>query len=88
MADNVVPARDSGRLIKKIVNKLGHRNVTDMFKRVWVSTGATPAIDAGSQATYPAQAGDFGYRSDNSTAFICTVAPAAATAATFTAIQA
>lgn len=52
-------------------------------KHAWVAASADPAVDAGSQGTYPVSVGDFAYRVDTDEAFICSVAPTANTAATF-----
>jgi len=67
----------------KIMLRLKHRRHGFKKRRVWIAASADPSVDAGSQATYPVQIGDFAYRVDDDEVFICSVAPAAATAATF-----
>jgi len=63
--------------------KWGRNNINRARHRVWVAAAADPAVDAGSQATYPVEIGDLAYRIDSDEVFVCSVAPAAATAATF-----
>ena len=67
----------------KIRLRLKHRRHGFKPARCWVAAAADPYVDAGSQATYPVQIGDLAYRVDTDEVFICSVAPAAATAATF-----
>lgn len=90
MAANVTIAKDGRRAIQKILLKLAHPNNAKLCQRVWVCSGATPAVEAGATtyASHPVSVGDLAYRSDEDLAYICTVAPAAATAATFVALQA
>jgi len=90
MAANVTIAKDGKRVMQKILLKLGLPNNAKLCQRVWVCTGATPAVEAGAStcAAYPVAVSDLAYRSDEKLAYICTVAPAAATAATFVALQA
>jgi hypothetical protein len=54
-------------------------------RKVWTNT-ADPAVDAGDQGTYPVAKGDWVIRTnagDIESIWLCTVAPAAGTAATF-----
>lgn len=90
MAANVTIAKDGRRVLQKVLLKLGHPNNAKICQRIWVCTGATPAVEAGATtaAAYPVAIGDIALRSDGTLAYICTVAPAAATAATFVALQA
>ena len=98
MADNIMLAKNGKRVFSKILQRLqrgsnmstgidqrSSLNVAKFIQRVWVtpSTAADPSVDAGSQATYPVAIGDLAYRKDTDEVFICSVAPAAATAATF-----
>lgn len=90
MAANVTIAKDGKRVMQKILLKIQHPTYAKLCQQVWVSTGATPAVEAGAStcAAYPVAVGDLAYRSDENLAYICTVAPAANTAATFVALQA
>lgn len=83
MADTVIKAKDGSTVMRKILKKLNMNNLNDMKRRCWYSASADPAVDAGSQATYPVAVGDMAYRVDSDEAFIATVAPTASTAATF-----
>lgn len=89
MADtlNVKRGRTSA-VWAKIWKRLKHRGHGIQQRRVWVAASADPAVDSGSQDTYPVQVGDFAYRVDNDEAFICTVAPAGSTNATFVQLHA
>ena len=86
MADNLNIAKNGSRVLSKILKKLsfsasGHSKYV-LLKATWWSTGA-PAVDAGSQGTYPVALGNLAYDNTNDDAYICTVIPAANTAATF-----
>ncbi len=59
-----------------------------MKRRCWYIADADPAVAAASAAVAPVQVGDPAYRVDDDEAFICSVAPAAATAATFVQLNA
>ena len=96
MADTVAIAKNGSRVLGKILQRVargaavtGKRaqgstiNLNKLKQRVWVAASADPAVDSGSQAAYPVEIGDLAYRVDTDEAFICSVAPAAATAATF-----
>lgn len=90
MADTVIAARNKGRVLDKICLKLGwaRGSIGGIKKRArWYSAG-TPAVDAGSQATYPVATGDLAWDVTNSYAYIATVAPTANTAATFVKLHA
>lgn len=67
----------------KIWLRLKHGRNGPQKRRAWVAASADPAVDAGSHATYPVAIGDFAYRIDSDEVFICSVAPAANTAASF-----
>lgn len=73
----------TGAIWAKIWLRLKHGRNGPQKRRVWVAQDADPAVDAASQGTYPVQIGDFAYRVDDDEVFICSVAPAANTAATF-----
>ena len=84
MADNITQAQsDRAATFHKICMAIGWPRTLGGLKRQakWISAGA-PTVDAGSQATYPLSVGDLIYDTTNSAAYICTVAPAAATAST------
>jgi len=89
MADTVIKPKRGSAVMAKWVKRVkwsanGARAGLDAAtRRCWYSEAADPAVDAGSQAAYPVQIGDPAYRVDSDEAFICSVAPAAATAATF-----
>jgi hypothetical protein len=84
MADTVVPSRNS-RVFDKICLKLTwpRGTIGGIRRRAKWSANGTPAVDAGSQASYPVQTGDLAWDYSNSYAYICSVAPTANTAATF-----
>lgn len=90
MSDNIAAARAHANVFDKICYKLGWGRGTmgAIRKRArWVASG-TPAVDAGSQATYPVAASDLAYDYTNGYAYVCTVAPTANTAATFVKLHA
>jgi hypothetical protein len=87
MADTVTPAKDGEIVFAKIMRALGKHNLGELKHRLWTSNGA-PAVDAGSQASYPVEVGDLCMRQSNSYPYVCTVAPTANTAATFVAMKA
>jgi len=85
MATNIAIGRDKGRIFDKICRKLGWgRGALGALKRRarWQADG-TPVVVAGDQGTYPVETGDLAYDYTNDYAYICSVAPAASTAATF-----
>ena len=85
MSDNIGTAANGSRIRDVIFEKLGWgRGALGAIARKakWQAAG-TPAVDAGSQATYPVETGDLAWDYTNSYAYICTVAPTANTAATF-----
>jgi hypothetical protein len=90
MATNttLAPAKSGSAVLSKVLlsTKHGRNNVSSVKRRAWVCTGAAPAVDAADYATYPLAVGDVVLRTDNSTPYICTVKPAAATAATLVAL--
>jgi hypothetical protein len=49
---------------------------------MWESDGI-PAVDAGSQATYPVKKGDLAFDYTNNKIYVCSVAPTAEANATF-----
>jgi len=86
MADSLTAKVGSNHaLFAKIMKRLkwGRNNINRVRHRCWYAAAADPAVDAGSQATYPVEIGDLAYRVDSDEVFICSVAPAANTAATF-----
>ena len=82
MANNLGRAQNGHGIFKKILTALGKRNQGELLRRMWYSAGV-PAVDAGSQTTYPVEIGDLAYDTTNGHAYVCTVAPAAGAAATF-----
>ena len=94
MADTVIKPVRGSAVMQKWFKKLnlsangGMAALAAMNRRVWYSAAADPAVDAGSQDAYPVQVGDPAWRVDSEEAFICSVAPAAATAATFVQLNA
>ena len=97
MADTIVsPAKNGNRVLGKIlqrlvrgacetteVNKNSNLNLSNLKRRCWYIADADPVVAAASSAVAPVSVGDLAYRVDSDEAFICSVAPAAATAATF-----
>lgn len=83
MANTVVIAKNGSTVWMKILRVIQHRSASRIKKRMWIAASADPAVDSGSQDAYPVAVGNFAYRVDSDEAFICTVAPAAATNATF-----
>ena len=87
MADTVIHAKNGEAVLRKWFKKVGlsangvNAAIGSAKRRCWWAAGV-PAVDAGSQATYPVQTGDLCYDNTNDDAYICTVAPAAATAMT------
>lgn len=85
MADNIIATSRRSRVFDKICLKLGwpRGSIGGLRRRAkWHSDGV-PAVDAGSQATYPVSTGDLAWDYTNSHAYIASVAPTANTAATF-----
>lgn len=82
MADNISKSTNDIRTWNAILNKLGFRTVQELIDSTWFSSGA-PTIDAGSQGTYPVKVGNLAHDYTNTDNYVCTVAPAASTAATF-----
>ena len=85
MADNLIAAQDKSRVFNKICLKLRwpRGSIGGIKRRArWHSDGA-PAVDAGSQATYPVKLGDLAYDFTNDAGYIASVEPTANTAATF-----
>ena len=85
MTDNLNAARYGSSVLNKICLKLawGRGTIGALRRKAkWFAAG-TPAVDAGSQATYPVETGDLAFDVTNSYAYICSVAPTANTAATF-----
>jgi hypothetical protein len=90
MATNVSIAKNGSRVLSKILFALKKGTIGQTRRRIWVSASATPAVDAGAStaAAYPVAVGDLALRVDTSKPYVCTVSNAAATAATFVALQA
>ena len=99
MADTIVThAKNGSAVLAKILQRLARganetteinkksnlsSQVSRMKRRVWYIADADPAVAAASSAVAPVQIGDFAYRVDSDEAFICSVAVAPATNATF-----
>ncbi len=97
MANNIVVSKSSRRIYSKILQRiqrgasyvtnadgsLSSENMARTRRRVWWCTGGDPAVDSGSESTYPVAIGDFVYRDDTDEVFICSVAAEATTDATF-----
>lgn len=96
MADTITHAKNGSRVLSRVLQKMarGSAETTDgnkrsrlstnrLKRRIWIAASADPAVDAGSQDTYPVALGDLAYRLDSDEVFICSVAPTANTAATF-----
>ena len=95
-ATMVLPAKNGSRVMGKIMQRLArgaactgvdaqksNLNVSRMKRRCWTMKDADPAVAAASHAAAPVKIGDWAYRIDTDEAFICSVAVAASTAATF-----
>ena len=90
MADKLESAPQGAKIFDLICLKLGWaRGSLGGIKKIcrWKAAGV-PAVDAGSQATYPVATGDLAWDYTNEHAYIATVAPAANTAATFVKLHA
>ncbi len=97
MADSLTITKSPRRVFSKILQRLlrgtsyitaadgslHSLNLRRWQKRVWYAASADPAVDSGSQDEFPVEKGDLAYREDTDEAFICSVAPAATTDATF-----
>lgn len=97
MADTMVlPAKRGSRVMGKIYQRLArgscmsttanqksNLNVSRLKRRCWYISDADPAVAAASSAAAPVKIGDMAYRVDTDEAFICSVAPAPTTNATF-----
>ena len=57
------------KIMKRL--KWGRNNINRARHRIWVAAAADPAVDAGSQATYPVAIGDLAYRVDSDEVFVC-----------------
>jgi hypothetical protein len=97
MAATIVsPAKSGSRVMGRILqrlargacetteqNKKSNLNISRLKRRCWYIADADPAVAAASYAAAPVQIGDLAYRVDSDEVFVCSVAPAAATNATF-----
>lgn len=90
MADNLIATSRRSRVFDKICLKLKwpRGSIGGLRRRAKWHANGVPAVDAGSQATYPVQTGDLAYDYTNKHAYIATVAPTASTAATFVKLHA
>jgi len=90
MADNIIATSRRSRVFDKICLKLGwpRGSIGGLRRKAKWHAAGTPAVDAGSQATYPVATGDLAWDVTNSYAYICSVAPTANTAATFVKLHA
>jgi hypothetical protein len=100
MTDNINISSNGKRVFDKFMHALarGSTNITTIaeqnsgrrparfMRRMWWSAGS-PAVDAGSQDTYPVEHGDLAYDSTNDACYVCTTAPEATTDAVFTQIH-
>jgi len=89
MANKIETSRKC-RVFDKICKKLTwpRGSISGLRRRAKWSAAGTPAVDANSHGTYPVQTGDLAWDYTNGYAYICTVAPAASTAATFVKLHA
>ena len=97
MADSLTIVKSQRRVFSKILQRilrgasyitaadgsLTSLNLRRWQKRVWLAASADPAVDSGSQDEFPVKIGDLAYSEDTDEVFICSVAPAASTNATF-----
>lgn len=97
MADTMVThAKDGSKVLGKILQRLArgsslvtsvdqksNLNISRLKRRCWLMADADPAVAAASSAAAPVKIGDLAYRVDSDEAFICSVAVAPATNATF-----
>lgn len=90
MANNIAATQDGSRILDAILKKLGYTpgGIGAIRKHARWSSSDPPTVDAGSQDTYPVEAGDLAWDYTNEDAYICTVAPAAGNAATFVKLHA
>jgi len=95
-ATMILPAKNGSRLLSKILHRLARGssettkinqksgiNISRLKRRCWYIPDADPAVAAASSAEAPVSIGDLAYRVDTDKVFICSRAPAAATAAAF-----
>ncbi len=85
MSNTVIATSRKSRIFDKICLKLTwpRGSISGLRKRAkWHSNGV-PAVDNGSQATYPAKVGDLAWDYNSGHAYICTVKVSATTSATF-----
>lgn len=97
MADTIVlPSHNGSRVMGKIMQRLARgTNITTgvdqgsglrasrVKRRCWTMKDADPAVAAASAAVAPVVKGDWAYRIDSDEVFLCSVSPAASTAASF-----
>ena len=90
MVNKIEFKHNNSRILDKIFEKLGWTRGTigAIRRRAQWSAAGVPAVDSGSQNTYPVETGDLAWDYTNGDAYICTVAPAASTAATFVKLHA
>lgn len=81
---------NNSRIFDQICHKLGwpRGGCQGIKKRARWSANGTPAVDSGDQNSYPVKTSDLAWDYGGSNAYICTVAPAAATNATFVKLHA
>ena len=87
MAATIVTPAKMSKIMKKMTHGRGGY-IGSAKRRCWYIADADPAVAAASAAVAPVQVGDFAYRVDSDEAFICSVAPAPATASTFVQLNA
>ena len=84
MATNISVAKNGSSVMRKILLKLQHNNPQHIKRRVWTVESADPeSISTVDWTASKVLVGDFVYRIDDDEVFICTIANASATSATF-----
>ena len=84
MATNISCAKNGSKVMRKILLVLKHNTPQHIKRRCWTVVSADPvAISTTDWTAAKVKVGDFVYRIDDDEVFICTVANASATSATF-----
>lgn len=75
-AVNVTKSQDDAATLRVMLRLLGHRNVHDLLKHVWLTSVSTAADVSGTDLDDDLQAGDLILNKTTETElFVCTVAP-------------